>query len=461
MELKYIIKISACLLVVALLLPACKKFLDVKSPVDQVESDKIFETDAAAIAAVNGIYSEMMNGPNQFTNNAVTFYAGMCADELYHFQPGTRDEFVKNEISAANHSLLTALFWTPAYKYIYITNLCLERLAKSATVTPAIKTRLIGECKFIRAFCYFHLVNLFGGVPLELTSDYRVNETHPRETETKIYEQIIRDLEDAKSLLPEQSHLPERSSPSRMAATAMLARVYLYLGQWAKAETAATAVIGSGRYSLTTNLSDVFLKGSNETIWQLAPVTPSRNTWEGFAIVPTSNSAIPTYLLTPELLNSFEPGDGRKDAWTKLRSFSGQVLYYPYKYKIRTGTSVSEYYIMLRLAELYLIRAEALAKQERVPDAVDDLNIVRLRAGLSPLLRTIDKPHCLQAVAQERKTELFAEWGNRWYDLKRTGEANTVLGALNPATWQPTDVLWPIPTDQIKLNAALKQNPGY
>lgn len=461
MESKYILKLFAFSLLVAILFASCKKFLEVKSPTDQINSDKVFENDATAISAITGIYSEMMNASSQFSSSAVTFYAGMSADELYYYQPDVRNEFAKNDISVANHSTLSTIFWTPAYKYIYVTNLSLEKLSASTALTPAVKNRLIGECKFIRAFCYFHLVNLFGDVPLPLSSDYRLNETLSRSSVQMIYEQILKDLTDAKAILSSDYQLPDRTAPNKWTASTLLAKVYLFEKNWTKAEQEATEVINSGVYSLLLNPNEVFIKSSNETIWQLAPVAPSRNTWEGFMTIPSSNSSVPTYLITPELLASFEPGDARKTSWIKSRVFSSQTLYYPYKYKIRTGTTVNEFYVVFRLAELYLIRAEARAQWNNTTGCVDDLNLIRTRSSLAPLLGSIDQPHCLLAVEQERRAELFAEWGNRWYDLKRTSRANTVLGSLKSATWQLTDILWPIPLDQLKLNTALIQNPGY
>ena len=140
--------------------------------------------------------------------------------------------------------------------------------------------------------------------------------------------------------------------------------------------------------------------------------------------------------------------------------FAGSTLYYPFKYKVMSGTNLTEYYITLRLAEQFLIRAEARAQQGNISGAKTDVNVIRTRAGL-PNTTANDKGGLLNAIEQERRIELFAEWGHRWFDLKRTGRATTVLGSLKPATWQPTDELWPIPQSQINLNPSLTQNNGY
>lgn len=440
---------------------SCKKFVEVPPPANQIVNPIPFQDDATATATVIGIYSEMMRAQNLFSNNLTTLYAGMSADELYYYSPSFRDEFVKNEITEANHENLRISFWEPAYKFIYTSNLCIEQLTKSSTLTPQLKNTLTGECKFIRAYCYFYLINLFGDVPLILTSDFRINSSLPRTPKEKVYEQIISDLNDAANLLGESYPTAGRVRPNKWAAAAMLARVYLYNGDWIDAESEATAVINSGVFTLEADLNNVFLKDSKEAIWQLMPVNPQFNTYEGHAILQPNNNLPPTYLLTNSLLNSFESGDKRRIAWVGSRMFQSQMEYFPYKYKVYGNSApLTEYYMVLRLAEQYLIRAEARAHQNNFEGASDDVNIIRNRAGL-PDVTYNSQQAILAAIEQERKIELFAEWGHRWNDLKRTGRIDAVLSAFKPDTWQPKDTLWPIPQGEINLNHALTQNPGY
>jgi hypothetical protein len=385
----------------------------------------------------------------------------MSADELTHYNPGPREEFIKNQLTEASHLTLLTNFWEKAYKYIYTANLCIEKLAESSTISSAVKNRLTGECKFIRAFCYFHLVNLFGDVPLLTTSDYAVNAVSPRTSLETVYSQITTDLTASQSLLSADYPTTGRVRPNKWTATALLARVYLYRKDWANAELQANAVIGAGMYSLEQNLSNVFLLSSNEAIWQLLPVNFTNNsTWEGSLIIPVSPVVTPTYLLTDTLIKSFETDDRRKTNWTMSRVFNGQTLYYPVKYKVKTAAVLTEYYSVFRLAEQYLVRAEASAQLNKLSAAAGDINTIRNRAGL-PNTTAVSQPDLLSAIEQERKMELFAEWGHRWYDLKRTGRADAVIGGLKPLTWKPTDALWPIPVSQLNLNPALTQNPGY
>lgn len=440
---------------------SCKKFVEIPPPINQPVSSVIFDNDAMATSAVTGIYSEMMSGANRFTAGELTFYAGMAADEIYHFNPTFREEFIRNEITVANHNLLLINFWERAYKFIYTTNLCLENLERSTSfLLPSVKQYLTGECKFIRAFCYFHLVNLFGKVPLAVSSDYEKNAVLPREDISIVYDLIVEDLKKAKELLPDEYPQQGRIRPTKMAAAALLARVHLYLQRWADAETEASIVIGSSPYLLEPELNNVFLRSSKEAIWQLMPVNPTINaTFEGNQVIPSSPGNLPSYLLRDTLVKSFEPDDDRKDKWVMPRTFANQSLHYPVKYKVRTAGILTEFYMVLRLAEQYLIRAEAKARQNKLTEAAADIDRIRNRAGL-PNTTAVTQQELYTAIAQERKVELFAEWGHRWYDLKRTGQANTVLGGQK-TTWDATDVLWPIPFTQLQANSSWSQNQGY
>jgi hypothetical protein len=443
---------------------SCKKFVEIDPPVNQTISDEIFQSDALAISAVTGIYSEMMTSNGRFSSGDVTFYAGMSADELINqATPNFRDGFVKNDITELGHGTLLSSFWDKAYRFIYTANICLEKMnAPAANISEATKKMLEGECRFIRAFCYFHMVNLFGAVPMPVGSDFRVNMILPRTSIPKIYELIIGDLETAVSLLSEHYPTSERVRPNKYAALALLARVYLYRNEWAKAETAASQIINYPLYRLDT-LDSVFKKASPEAIWQLLPVNSTfNNTWEGQIILPNSNS----YILTDTLYRSFDPNDRRKTVWVGQKTVTGpppnNIRFYPAKYKVKTNMQKLEYYVVFRLGEQYLIRSEARAHQNKLGEAAEDLNAIRKRAWL-PNTTASTQEALYSAIAQERKIELFAEWGNRWYDLKRTQKADTELKNLpyKAASWSLNDTLWPIPNSQIIANPNLTQNPGY
>jgi hypothetical protein len=162
-------------------------------------------------------------------------------------------------------------------------------------------------------------------------------------------------------------------------------------------------------------------------------------------------------------MGSIEPGDERKTNWINSLVIGSTTYYYPFKYKIKSvaaGAPKTEYSVVLRLAEQYLIRAEARANLNNLTGAQSDLNKIRNRAGLPNTIAN-DVAAILAAVQKERQIELLAEWGHRWFDLKRTGRIDNVLGAIKGSNWQPTDALYPIPQGELLSNSSLTQNPGY
>lgn len=444
------------LLFAAAALSSCKKFVEIAPPVDQLNVNEVFTDDKTATAAIVGIYSDM-----EFSlpvSTYLTLAPGLSADELvYTSNDKNYLQLAGNACSPDNQ--YTGAVWA-IYSTIYEANSCIQGIQNSSRLLPGTKNQLLGEALFSRAFCYFYLVNLFGDVPLVTVTDYRVNDTLSRTPSPKIYQQIIADLTRAQTLLHSDYPTPERVRPNSWTATALLARVYLYTNRWADAESQASSVINSGLYTLS-GLDSVFLNFSNETIWQLMPVNPYLNTQEAVNFIPGSPQQIPAFPLTDDLVNAFEPGDNRLTAWTGNTDIGGQAFYYPYKYKNGGGGSLTEYHVVFRLAELYLIRAEARMHQNNISETLGDLDIIRSRAGLAPLSSSLTPDELAAALQQERRIELFAEFGHRWLDLKRTARVDLIIGALKPAAWQTTDALWPVPQAQRVANPFLTQNKGY
>ena len=450
----------SCFLIIMIaivLLHSCKKLVSVDVPDDRITQEMVFSNDAAALSAMSGLYAQMIRNNLQLTSGGATMYLGLSADEIVNtVQSSNTDEFTNNELSPAN-TTLRFNFWAHGYTLIYQSNSLIEGLEKPSGVSPAVRAQLIGEAKTIRAFSYLYLVNIFGDVPLILTANYQHNAQLPRASISEIYSQIVLDLTDAKGLLSEVYPSSGRVRINKWAAVALLSRAYLYQKDWVKAETEASAIINSGVYNLAANPGNVFLSTSNETIWQLMSVSTTVNTWEGNVFNPAAG-AIPSYVVLPSQLNSFTGADLRKSSWIKAVIVAGTTYHHPNKYKIKTSTTISEHTIVLRLAEQYLIRAEAAAQQGKIVPAQDDLNRVRFRAGLTNT-SAADQGSLLLAIETERRTELCFEWGHRWMDLKRTDRINALLA--NKPSWQPTDALYPIPEAEIQRNPALSQNPGY
>jgi hypothetical protein len=457
----------------------CKKLVDVPEPINTLTTSETFSSDANATSAIVAIYNDLISGYGgagfDYGNGLTTYLAGASADEFtYSGNDSSILPFQNNDLLSSNGQV-SGNFWQAPYFDLYMCNSAIEALNASKALTPTTKNQLLGEAKFLRAYIYFYLVNLFGNVPLTTTSAFKTNALLNNTPAVQTYQQMISDLQDAQSLLATDYSYSnsERIRANKWTATALLARVYLYyasLGSsnyYAKADSAASAVIGnSGTYKLVSDLNSVFLANSTEAIWQLQPnAITNYATWEAFEILNGSNSSYPTYDLTSELLNAFEPNDQRKTAWTYSVNYSGINYYGVHKYKatpdITSQSNMPEYYMMLRLAEQYLIRAEAEVQEGKLPNAIADLNMIRNRAGLPSLSASSSQALVLAAVMQERRIELFGEWGHRWLDLKRTGQATAVLSQEKGHAISNNALLWPIPIGEIQTDPNLKQNPGY
>jgi hypothetical protein len=171
------------------------------------------------------------------------------------------------------------------------------------------------------------------------------------------------------------------------------------------------------------------------------------------------NGTTPRVYLTSSIVSSFEAGDQRRQKWIDSITYQSVKYYYPGKYKNAT-TTISEYYMVLRIAEQYLIRAESNANLNNLTDAVNDIDVVRNRAGLPGLPSNLTQSQVLTAIEQERRVEFFGEWAHRWFDLKRTGRVKAVLSPLKP-NFLDTDLLYPIPVNELLYNPSLTQNLGY
>jgi len=446
-----------CFLSTATLFYSCKKFVEVSSPKTQITTPTVYSSDATAISAIEGIYSKMMEGGfASGYQSSVTMLAGLSSDEFINYSQNFQD-FYTNSLSAVNLDINQ--LWTDAYSFLYQANAVLEGLSNSTMLSSSIKTQLEGEAKFLRAFFHFYLLNLWGDVPLVETTDYRTNAIASRTSIANVYQQIIMDLKDAQSQLSDDYSYSnnERTRPNKWAATALLSRVYLFMSDWINAEAQSTMIINNtSRYSLVSSLDDVFLINSSEAIWQLMPVIQGQNTWE--ARLFTIQDLI---ALSDQTVNAFESGDNRKNSWVNSYTDATGLHYYPFKYKISADNEpLGEYSMVLRLAEQYLIRAEARAQQNNISGSQEDINLIRTRAGL-PNTTANDKTSLLFAIEHDRQIELFSEWGHRWFDLKRTNRANAILAPLKGAGWQSTDAFYPIPQSELLNDPNLIQNPGY
>jgi hypothetical protein len=453
----------AFLLFLSLLSASCRKLISIPpNPPSQIPQSRVFADSSDIQAAVAGIYVNFKAsaGAVSWADGAITTSTGMSADELRATSAFDliAPQFYQDALHIDNSTV--GSMWKQAYSDLYQMNVCLEGIGSTTAISDSLKRLLAGQIKVVRALYYFNMVNLFGGVPVVTSSDYAANAILPRATTDSVYSLIQSDLAYAAANLPAGYPSAGRARPNLYTAEALSARVYLYRQDWDNAAAMASQVINSGMYSLLTDPNKVFLDGSNEAIWQLPANGTSQQTAEG-ATFNISYTPTPGYVLSNYLLNAFEAGDLRRTDWTKSSNVNGTLYYYPYKYKNRVAAATTtEDYMILRLSEQYLILAEALARKNQPGVAVTSLNVVRSRANLAGS-SAVSQADVLTAVMHERQTELFCEWGHRWYDLKRTGAADSVLGAEKPGVWQPYAALYPIPQPERQNNPFLTQNSGY
>lgn len=455
----------------------CTRLVDVPTPSTSINAGNIYEDDATAIAAVTAIYAKMSAGTlrsSPFTS--LSLYCGLSADE-YNLYSGVTDQtLLEYYMNALSSSYSTSYdVWANLYPIIYLANLSMEGINGSTKLNAKVKQQLMGECHFVRAYCYFFLVNLYGDVPLVLGTDYKLNSQMSRMTSTVVWDQIKTDLIEAKKLL-RPAYLDsklletatERVRPCQATASALLSRLYLYNKDYTNAEIEATSIIQqTNLYQIETDISKTFLKGNHETIWQLQPVAIGWNTPEArLFILPSSgpSNSFPIYL-SDNLLNSFEAGDIRKDVWIGRTSVGFNTYYYSHKYKSATlNDPVTEYTTPLRLSEQFLIRAEARVENGKIIEGVTDLDVIRGKSGLQGYKGQNDKEHLLAAILQERRVELFSEYGNRWLDLKRTGNVNSVMTEATGekgGSWKKEWQFYPIRSSELLKSPNIRQNPGY
>lgn len=492
-------KIYYTLVTIVTLFSSCEKMVDAGDPLTTVTSEKTFSHDGTAYAALAGLYSQMINGSSNqlsFSNGAMTLFPGMSSDELVGYlgvANQTDYNFSINNLDSRN-SIVKQTFWTPMYKLIFNANAIIEGVNASTSnqLTLGARKQIVAEAKFIRAFSYFYLVNLFGDLPLVINTDWKQNTQLSRSSVKDVYALIVDDLLLAERDLPEdyQISAQQRIRVNKFAAKALLSRVYLYLQDWKNAEIKAGEIIADKQFIIEPKLGDVFRSTSKEAIWQLKP-SVSKPTFKFSEVlsftpdlwwkdVPIAQRPLyldqsvfpqyafvfyPDYIFTQQQSSAFETGDKRIETWTSFietptfAPYTGVTDYFPIKYVENSSPGV-KYLTVFRLAEQRLIRAEARAHLNDLSNADDDINAIRERAGLEKIVST-SQAAALDAIAKERRTELFAEWGHRWFDLKRTGKALDFLGQIPQKKSDPNQLLYPIPFDEVQAGPALIQNPGY
>lgn len=434
---------------------SCKKAVEIPDSKNQIDAKAVFSDSTLSTAALLSVYSlfaiNIHNGSK---------FLSLYGDDCIHTAPGTGTSLLQfNQSVLSTNNPDNAALWAALYSAIYQSNALIAAMESPIGVSKGTAEQLSAEARFLRAFAYLYLVQLYDHVPLILSTEVEINRTAGQANRDEVIEQVIADLSLAKAVLPVTYTGNGKVRANKWAAVALLSRAFLLKEDWIGAETESDQIISSGNYLPLPKPEDVFLAGSKEAILQFW----NQNGFiaDATAVLPSSVSVVPPYVVRPETLSSFENSDGRKSKWIGTNINASLAYNYPAKYRNRAiGSTRPEYVTALRISEQFLIRAEARAHLNKGLEAIADLNIIRARAGLSPLPSTLSTQETLEAVARERKTELLGEWGHRFFDLKRWGIINTVMALIKPG-WRSTARAFPIPLNETIYNNNLIQNEGY
>lgn len=460
-------------------------FLDVSPSKETPE--QALSSPTAATKMVNAIYNKLLDwNESSFSWNGVSSITSDDADK--GSDPGDTggDKDLLDNLNFSGTTISFNEVWEANYQGIARANQALYYLPDS-DIDEALRARLIGESKFLRALYYFRLAKMFGGVPLikgipSIKNQDDINTANTRVSKEEIYAFIITDLEDAAASLPTQYGGSDLGRATKGAALTLLAKVYMYQGttaDWQKVKDLTTQVMGLG-YSLTPDYSHIWREiGENneESIFEIQArgETPNKGV-QGYFVTQGARGAggwgwgfnTPTQ----DLANAYEANDTRRDATIIFRGETlwdglliantvSNPMYNQKAYVSKTEESFNgddwesnKNVRILRYAEVLLMNAEAAIKVGG--DAATPLNAIRHRAGLG------DAPVVdIMAVWKERRLELAFEH-DRYFDLVRQGRAGVVLRAHGKNFVDGKHELFPIPQAQIDLSKGLlTQNPGY
>ena len=433
----------------ALVLTACDERLNVQ-PTQSIDASQALATEQDVRITLTGAYdgisdANLYGGGIQYTGELL----GDNRDVVFGGTFTTLDEYWRKTIATSNVDVRDT--WLDGYNAINRANNVLANIDKVGTAN---RNSIEGQARFIRGAMYFELVKLYAksfndgspaanpGVPIVLTPTGSVSEAdnRTRNSVAEVYTQVLDDLVKAEQMLP-ATQAGGTGFATKGAAQAMLARVYLQQQNFAAARDAANRVITSGTYSLASTFAAAFTDASPETIFKIVVTDQdggnSMNTYYG----STRVSGRGDIRVQNKFRQLYDPADPRGQFFTTVNN-----NVFTNKFNDRFGDVP-----VVRLAEMYLVRAEANSRLNTSVGATPlaDVNTVRARAG-APALATVD----LSAILLERRLELAFE-GQQIADLKRTGRN------VGTTAYNANNLVLPIPQREIDTNKNLVQNPGY
>lgn len=483
--------LSAIVVVFLIGFSSCKKFLEEK-PASIMVAENFYKTEADAEAAVTATYDGLNDQWNIYFRG-IYLLAELPTDNAECGQ-GVANSYIfalnDHTYGPVNDRIYT--LYTYLYKTIANANVAIDHIPQ-IQMDEKKKNRLVAEAKFVRGLLYFNLVRLFGDVPLVLHQVTSLNEVNvPRTATSEVYQQIISDLEFGEQYLDVVNTQKNLGRATQASATALLAKVYLTIKDYAKARDKAKSVIDNTNYGLLDSYFDIFTpqnRFNKEAIFSVQ-CKGNTGTGNGFgmalylprATIPLAgggkvagNSAdVPTV----EFYNSFKPGDLRRDRtfFTQYDAGGGLVTFRPHWYKYFDPSAITNLgegtlnYHVIRYADMLLTYAEAINELNGpTAEAYNAVNKVRRRAYGKPVGTTnaavdltagLSKDAFLDALLDERRWEFGFE-DQRWFDLVRTGKLISVMKAKGSTSIKDYHVLFPLPQRELDVNKSLIQNPGY
>jgi starch-binding outer membrane protein, SusD/RagB family len=421
-----------------------------QEPQDLISTNEAIVDEQSAEAALVGLYDALQDGD---------YYGGRYVMAVEMLAQNARaaafqqfwQELASGRVPASNFHVED--FYISGYAVINTANAIIESVPEIIDLSDSQKDRIVGSAYFIRGMAYFDLLRLYGefdtpgstfGVSISLMPSVSAAEI-PRSSVAETYQQIESDLTAAIDRL---GNTGNKILASRGAAQGLLARVYLYQENYQQAADLATAVINNSNYSLTPNYNDIYLnEGSPESIFEVDFIPlEDPNAWASEMYVTP-----PEVTVSDDLENFILFEDERSELFEEVNGFF-RCTKYGFTRDDTGGNT-----IVLRISEMYLLRAEALGMLGQPVDALDDINAVTVRAGLSPyeeedLQSDFD---LIDILLTERRAE-FAFEGQYWFDLVRLGVMSEVLDR------ESFRRIMPIPQRELNItNGILVQNPGY
>lgn len=431
-------------------LSSCTSFLT-QTPADYADDASVISNEASAESALNGAYHRL---------GETAYYGGKYFDAGINLAADNVDwtgslnyyyDFDTHGYSAENQLLEYA--WYAIYATVNQANQVIARTNALSNIDDATKNRITAEATVIRSLAFFDLARTWGNVPIvkEATASPTQFDGVKQTAAKEVYKDVVSDVLSVYDNLPatvDHVHI------TRDAANALLARAYLYLEDWENAEKYAGNVIDGGNYSLVEIQDLIDTKQTAESIFELAYTTSFTNEQSNYWRSPDDGGRHewgPTKELVTLLADETVGGD-RKAYYADYSTAQVPDYYVGTLYHRSTN---DDNVIIFRLAEMYLIRAEARAKKTSadLSGALADLNVIRKRSHVAELSLT-SQSDIIQAIEDENRVE-FALEPHRWFDLVRTGRAEAVLGV------QTYQTVFPIPFSDIEADKDLVQNDKY